>query len=75
MLRSVFHGWIGGAGARRLSVAAAAMLSAPTRVLAQAAAPAAAPVSMGRSLTLEYIIVVVMIGLALFAVCRGSRRN
>jgi hypothetical protein len=53
------------------------ILSSP--LLAQVAAPApnALPTQtvITRSLTLEIIIVVVMIGAALFAVCRSSRRN
>jgi hypothetical protein len=72
--------WTGGSAALPLvglaflpalesSVAAQAPAPAP------AAAPAAPPSVVTRSLTLEIIIVVVMIGAALFAVCRSSRRN
>ena len=45
-------------------------------VLAQV--PAAPPpniVTTGRSLVVEWVIVAVMVALALFAVCRSSRRN
>lgn len=59
----------------RAIVAAVMLLLSPAQLLAQAAPPAAPAVTVGRNLTLEFIIVVVMIGLALFAVCRGSRRN
>lgn len=38
-------------------------------------APAPAPIIVGRSMTVETVIVVVMLGAALFAICRGSRRN
>ena len=50
-------------------------------LLAQAPAPAAPPaggsttVTLGRSLTFEWIITVAMCGLALFVVCRSSNRN
>ncbi len=46
-----------------------------------AQAPAAPPaggsttVTLGRSLTFEWIITVAMCGLALFVVCRSSNRN
>ena len=54
----------------------ACLLFLASPLFAQTATPAApTPLTGGRSLTFEYIIVVVMIGLALFAVCRGSRRN
>lgn len=50
-----------------------------SELLAQA--PAAPPaggsttVTLGRSLTFEWIITVAMCGLALFVVCRSSNRN
>ncbi|HVJ68378.1 MAG TPA: hypothetical protein VM510_10360 [Caulifigura sp.] len=59
----------------RAIATAVMLLLFPAHLLAQAAPPATPTVTVGRNLTLEYIIVVVMIGLALFAVCRGSRRN
>lgn len=43
--------------------------SAPTAP----AAPSTTPI--GRDMTLEYVIVLAMFGLALFAVCRSTRRN
>jgi hypothetical protein len=58
--------------------AVALFLSFSSPLVAQLPAPAApapaAPI-VTRSLTLEYIIVAVMIGAAVFAVCRSSRRN
>jgi len=60
----------------RTAIALATLLFLTSPIVAQTATPAApTPLTGGRSLTFEYIIVVVMIGLALFAVCRGSRRN
>lgn len=50
-------------------------------LLAQAPVPAVPPaggsttVTLGRSLTFEWIITVAMCGLALFVVCRSSNRN
>lgn len=50
-------------------------------LLAQAPTPAVPPaggsttVTLGRSLTFEWIITIVMCGLALFVVCRSSNRN
>ena len=70
--------WTGGSTVVALT-ALAILLTLSSPLLAQVAAPA--PNSLPtqtvitRSLTLEYIIVVVMIGAALFAVCRSSRRN
>jgi len=66
--------WTGGRTLPGLLALAALVISA-TAVQAQAPAPTPAPVVVTRSLTLEYIIVVVMIGATLFAVCRSSRRN
>ena len=67
--------WTGGSVIPTL-LAAALLLALSSPLLAQAPAPAPAPAPVvTRSLTLEYIIVVVMIGAALFAVCRSSRRN
>jgi hypothetical protein len=65
-----------------------AIVFVATTAFAQAIPPAASPtpsaapaagspstVVIGRSLTFEWIIVFVMAGLAVFSVCRSSRRN
>lgn len=52
------------------------LLLCATRVLAQPPPPPAAPVvTVSRSWYLEAVIVGGMVGLALFVVCRSSRRN
>ena len=51
------------------------MLASPLVAQVPPPAPAPAPTVITRSLTLEWIIVTVMIGAVLFAVCRSSRRN
>ena len=69
--------WTGGSVLPAL-LAVALVLAFSSPLLAQLPAPAPAPAPapvITRSLTLEYILVVVMIGAALFAVCRSSRRN
>lgn len=61
---------------RAIAVAASLLLPAPAPLFGQTATPTTPTVvTGGRSLTLEVIVVVVMFGLALFAVCRSSRRN
>ena len=70
-----------GRGAVSIAVFRAALIVsgwiASSVSLAQAPTTAPAPASaiVGRSMTVEAIIVVVMVGAALFAICRGSRRN
>jgi hypothetical protein len=70
--------WTGGSVISTL-LAAALLLALSSPVSAQVAAPAPTTpptqTAITRSLTLEYIIVVAMIGAAVFAVCRSSRRN
>lgn len=66
--------------AKLLFTAAFIWLIAGAVGLAQVPAPAPAPsgsaiVVQGRSLGFEWIITLVMIGLALFVVCRSSHRN
>ncbi|OAI57571.1 hypothetical protein AYO47_07920 [Planctomyces sp. SCGC AG-212-M04] len=69
--------WTGGSAVSiLLGLALLMTISSPLLAQAPAPAPPAAPApAVTRSLTLEYIIVVVMIGAALFAICRSSRRN
>ena len=69
--------WTGGSAVSTL-LGLALLPALETSLVAQAPPPTPAPApapAVTRSLTLEYIIVVVMIGAALFAVCRSSRRN
>lgn len=70
--------WTGGlAVSTLLGLVLLAAVASP--LPAQTAAPAPTPTPtqtvLTRSLTMEYVIVVVMIGAAVFAVCRSSRRN
>jgi hypothetical protein len=70
--------WTGGPVVSTL-LAVALLLAGARPLSAQTAAPAPTPpptqTVISRSLTLEYVIVVAMIGAAMFAVCRSSRRN
>jgi hypothetical protein len=60
----------------RLAMAAGLLWVWPRSTQAQAQAPPPAPVvTVSRSWYFEALIVIVMMGLALFVVCRSSRRN
>ncbi|WP_145370614.1 hypothetical protein [Maioricimonas rarisocia] len=68
----------------RLAVACVTLWTAGLAIAQQPAAPPAdapagpaAPTTtpITRDMTLEYVIVLAMVGLALFAVCRSTRRN
>lgn len=67
--------------AARVAVACVLFCSAGTALAQQPAQPPAeapaAPTTtpVTRDMTLEYVIVLAMFGLALFAVCRSTRRN
>lgn len=57
-----------------LSTAGLALAQQPAAPPAEApAAPTTTPIT--RDMTLEYVLVLAMVGLALFAVCRSTRRN
>ena len=58
----------------RLLAVALASFAAPAALYAQIPPPAPAP-TVARSWFFEALIVAVMTGLALFVVCRSSRRN
>lgn len=64
--------------ARRCGLAVAGLVAGASTALAQVPAPAPAPTTVvvqGRGLALEWGITILMIGLALFVVCRSSNRN
>lgn len=64
--------------ARRCGLAVAGLVAAASTTLAQVPAPAPAPTTVvvqGRGLAFEWGITILMIGLALFVVCRSSNRN
>lgn len=64
--------------ARRCGLAVLGLVVAASIALAQAPVPAPAPTTVvvqGRGLALEWGITILMIGLALFVVCRSSNRN
>jgi hypothetical protein len=62
---------------RRLGLAVIGLLASFSTALAQVPAPppSAPIVVQGRGLALEWGITILMIGLALFVVCRSSNRN
>ena len=64
--------------ARRCGLALLGLVACASAALSQVPAPAPAPTTVvvqGRGLAFEWGITILMIGLALFVVCRSSNRN